>query len=69
MAQPLAVNDTAPPVQSLPHNVEAEAALLGAYLEVDEARFGVEEIRYLYDSAAFPLKRTAARRSVSEATA
>jgi hypothetical protein len=36
-----------------------EAALLGAYLEVDEARFGVEEIRYLYASAGYPLKRPA----------
>ena len=34
-------------------------ALLGAYLEVDEARFGVQEIRFLYDSAAYPLKRAA----------
>ena len=32
-------------------------ALHGAYLQVDEARFGVEEIRYLYDNAAFPLQR------------
>ena len=32
-------------------------ALNGAYIEVDEARFGVEEIRYLYDNAAFPLQR------------
>jgi hypothetical protein len=31
--------------------------LLGAYLEVDEARFGVQEIRYLYDSVGYPLKR------------
>ena len=32
--------------------------LLGAYLEVDEARFGVQEIRLpFYDSAAYPLKR------------
>jgi hypothetical protein len=31
--------------------------LLGAYLEVEEARFGVQEIRFLYDSAAYPLKR------------
>src|ERR1051325_3060401 len=30
--QPAAVNDIAPPVQSLPHNVEAEAALLGALM-------------------------------------
>jgi hypothetical protein len=33
------------------------AVLLGAYLEVDEARFGVAEIRYLYDGAGYPLKR------------
>jgi hypothetical protein len=33
------------------------AVLLGAYLEVDEARFGVAEIRILYDSEAYPLKR------------
>src|SRR4051812_12343831 len=33
MIHPLAVNDTAPPpAQSLPHNVEAEAALLGALM-------------------------------------
>jgi hypothetical protein len=35
------------------------AALLGAYLEVEEARFGMQEIRYLYDNAAYPLKRPA----------
>jgi hypothetical protein len=32
-------------------------ALHGAYLEVNEARFGSQEIRYLYDNAAFPLLR------------
>lgn len=31
--------------------------LLGAYLEVNEARFGVQEMRALYDNAAYPLKR------------
>ncbi len=35
-------------------------ALLGAYLEVDEARFGLQEIRFLYESAAYPLTRSAA---------
>jgi hypothetical protein len=32
-------------------------SLLGAYLEVDEARFGYQEIHYLYNDAAYPLKR------------
>ena len=32
-------------------------ALLGAYLEVDEARYGLPEIQYLYERAAYPLKR------------
>ena len=34
-------------------------ALLGAYLEIAETRFGEQEIRHLYDSAAYPLKRRA----------
>jgi len=32
-------------------------ALFGVYMEVDEARFGIDEIRYLYDNEAFPLQR------------
>ena len=39
-------------------------ALLGAYLEVDEARFDLPEIQYLYERAAYPLKR---RETVSAA--
>jgi hypothetical protein len=35
------------------------AALLGAYLEVDDGRFGIRDIRQLYESAAYPLKRWA----------
>jgi hypothetical protein len=35
-------------------------ALLGAHLEVDEARFGAEEIRHLYDSPFYPLVRQTA---------
>jgi hypothetical protein len=31
--------------------------LLGACLEVDEKRFNEQEIRFLYDSAGYPLKR------------
>ena len=31
--------------------------LIGTYLEVDEVRFGSQEIRYLYENAAYPLTR------------
>ena len=34
-------------------------ALVGAYLEVDEARYGFQEMRSLYENAAYPLKRRA----------
>jgi hypothetical protein len=37
------------------------SALHGAYLEVDEARFGRHEIQWLYDSAAYPLCRPDSR--------
>jgi len=33
------------------------AVLPGTYLLIEEARFGVEEIRNLYESAGFPLSR------------
>ena len=49
-----AIEDVSPP------------ALLGAYLEVDEARFGRHEIRHLYDSAAYPLQRRKAQLAVDE---
>jgi hypothetical protein len=32
-------------------------ALLGAYLEVDEVRFGFKEMHGLYENAAYPLTR------------
>lgn len=35
------------------------SGLIGAYLEVDEARFGFQEIRSLYKNAAYPLLRSA----------
>jgi len=33
------------------------AVLPGTYLLIEEARFGVEEIRHLYESPAYPLSR------------
>ena len=33
------------------------AVLPGTYLLIEEARFGVEEIRHLYESAGYPLSR------------
>ena len=42
-----------------------DGALLGATLEVNEARYNEAEIRALYDSPAFPLKRTANKKSAA----
>jgi hypothetical protein len=36
-----------------------EPLLLGAYIEIDEARLGHKDIRDLYESADYPLKRLA----------
>ncbi len=33
------------------------AALLGAYLEVNESRYGLQEMRELYESDSYPLQR------------
>ena len=34
-----------------------EPQLLGAYIEIDEERIGHKDIRALYESGSFPLKR------------
>jgi hypothetical protein len=36
-----------------------EPLLLGAYIEIDEARLGHKDIRALYDSAEYPLSKRA----------
>jgi hypothetical protein len=36
-----------------------EPLLLGAYIEIDEERLGHKDIRALYESADYPLKRPA----------
>ena len=36
-----------------------EPLLLGAYIEIDEERLGHKDIRALYDSADYPLKKRA----------
>ena len=36
-----------------------EPQLLGAYIQIDEQRFGHQEIRKLYESERYPLKKRA----------
>ncbi len=36
-----------------------EPLLLGAYIEIEEERLGHQAIRALYDSASFPLQKSA----------
>ena len=43
------------PIEELP-----DSALLGAYIQVEDARFDSAAIRRLYGSEQFPLKRKAA---------
>jgi hypothetical protein len=40
-------------------------SLLGATLEVNEARYNEAEMRALFDSPAFPLKRSAKKKSAA----
>ena len=39
----------------------APELLIGAFLEVDEQRYGSDDIRRLYESAEYPLTRRGAR--------
>jgi hypothetical protein len=44
-------------------------ALLGAFIEINEARFGHADIRELYESPDYPLKRQAMTETVASAPA
>jgi Arc/MetJ-type ribon-helix-helix transcriptional regulator len=39
-----------------------EPLLLGAYIEIEEARLGHKDIRALYESESFPLRKTPKQR-------
>jgi hypothetical protein len=44
-------------------------ALLGAFIEIDEARFGHADIRELYESPDYPLKKQAMNETSARAPA
>jgi hypothetical protein len=60
--QPLAYRRFAQAAQAIRFAIEDMPAesLVGAFLEVDEQRYGCDEIRRLYESAEYPLKRQSA---------
>jgi hypothetical protein len=45
------------------------SALLGAFIEINEARFGHADIRELYESPDYPLKKQAMTETVASALA
>ncbi|MFY9894671.1 MAG: hypothetical protein ABSF87_04060 [Xanthobacteraceae bacterium] len=61
--QPLGYKRFAQAAQAIRFAMEdvAPELLVGACLEVDEQRYGSDDIRRLYESADYPLARRAAR--------
>ena len=61
--QPLSYKRFAQAAQAIRFAMEdvAPELLVGACLEVDEQRYGSDDIRRLYESADYPLARRAAR--------
>lgn len=61
--QPLAYRRFAQAAQAIRFAIEdmPPESLVGAFLEVDEQRYGCDEIRRLYESADYPLARQGAR--------
>ncbi len=61
--QPLSYKRFAQSAQAIRFAMEdvAPELLVGACLEVDEQRYGSDDIRRLYESADYPLARRAAR--------
>ena len=61
--QPLGYKRFAQAAQAIRFAIEdvAPELLVGACLEVDEQRYGSDDIRRLYESADYPLARRAAR--------